>query len=256
MHEGTFIMPNPWDLGSARILVSLGFPALATTSSGHAGTLGLKDGEVGRDEAIEHGAAIAGATSAPVSADLENGFGDTPEAVAETVRLASATALAGCSIEDYSGTALYEREHAADRIRAAVEAARTAESSIVLTARAENHIRGNPDLDDTITRLQLYQEAGADVLYAPGLMDLDDIRRVRAAVDRPINVLVRPGGPTASQIFEAGGNRISVGGALFHSAYAALIEAGNELLGPGTHDFWNRAAKSVGSIRKVMAGGS
>lgn len=252
LHAGTFIMPNPWDAGTARILASLGFPALATTSAGHAATLGRRDGGVKRDEAIAHARVIVGATSLPVSADLENGFGDDPSAASETIRAAIDAGLAGGSIEDYSGTAIYEKEHATERIRAAAEAARSTEPGFVLTARAENHIRGNPDLSDTIARLQAFQEAGADVLYAPGVSTVDDIETVRAAVDRPLNVLVLPGGPTTSEIFAAGANRISVGSAFNMAANAALVEAAREILDTGTHDFWLRALPSAGAINEAF----
>ncbi len=258
LHARTFIMPNPWDVGSARILASLGFPALATTSAGHAATLGRRDGGVGRDEALEHARLIVGATSLPVSADLENGFGDSPEAVAETVGLALAAGLAGCSIEDYSGPGgeIYDRDHATDRVRAAVEASRGGDPALVLTARAENHIRANPDLADTIDRLQAYQEAGADVLYAPGLKSVEDIERVAAAVDRPLNVLVLPGGPRAPEIFAAGAKRISVGSAFNLAANAAVVEAARELLDTGTVEFWRRALSSAGAIEEAFSGDS
>ena len=253
LHRTPFIIPNPWDLGSARILAALGFQALATTSAGFANSLGRKDGRVTRDEAIAHAASIVGATSLPVSADLENGFGDSPEDAAETLRRALEVGLAGCSIEDFSGTQLYAREHAAERIRAAVEANQANLSPLVLTARAENHIRGNPDLADTITRLQIYQEMGADVLYAPGLTTTEQIRTLARSVDRPINVLIMPGGPSVPEIFEAGGTRVSVGSALAAAAQAALVSAGRELLDHGSHDFWTRAAASMGIVRSAMA---
>ena len=196
LHESGFIIPNPWDVGSARLLASLGFDALATTSSGHAATLGRLDGRVTRDEAIEHARTLAGATTLPLSADLEQGFGDAPEFVAETIRMARAAGLAGCSIEDYGGEAnpkLYDIGHATERIAAAVAAAGDGDDALVLTARAENHIRGNPDLKDTIARLQAFQQAGAPVLYAPGLTDLDDVRSVVGSIDRPLNALIMPG---------------------------------------------------------------
>lgn len=246
-------MPNPWDVGSARILASLGFEALATTSAGHAATLGRHDGGITRDEAMDHARVIVGATPLPVSADLENGFGDAPEVVGETVRMALDAGLAGCSIEDYSGSTIYERAHAADRVRAGAEAARSADPSLVLTARAENHIRGNPDLADTIERLQAFQEAGADVLYAPGINTVDDIETVRAAVDRPLNVLVLPGGPTTAEIFAAGANRVSVGSAFSTAANAALVTAACELRDAGTHQFWLDALPSAGAIDKAFS---
>jgi 2-methylisocitrate lyase-like PEP mutase family enzyme len=188
-----------------------------------------------------------------VSADLEGGFGDAPEAVAETVARASATPLAGCSIEDWSGGAsprLYPRELAVDRIRAAVESARRAASPLVLTARCENHIRNKPDLADTIARLSAYQEAGADVLFAPGLRDLGEIRSLVTSVDRPVNVLIVPGGPSARELFEAGAARVSTGGALAIAAQAAALEAARELLTQGTHTFW---ARSLASLKEIHA---
>ncbi len=222
------------------MLESLGFEALATTSSGFAATLGRLDGLVTRDEAIAHSAAIVAATGLPVSADLENGFEDEPEGVAETVRLATAAGLAGCSIEDYSrdADAIYPAEAAAERIAAAAGAAG---ADIVLTARAENYLHGRPDLEDTIARLQAYQEAGAHVLYAPGLSDIDDIRRIVAAVDRPVNVIARPGAPPVSELADAGVARISVGGGFAYTALGALVEAATELREEGTYGYWDRA---------------
>jgi len=255
LHREPFVIPNPWDRGSARLFASLGFRALATTSSGFAATLGRRDGRVTRHEALVHGTAIAEATPLPVSADLEAGFGDAPEAVAETIARASATPLAGCSIEDWSGGAsprLYPRDLAVARIRAAVESARHDASPLVLTARCENHLRGNPDLADTIARLQAYQEAGADVLYAPGLRDLGEIKSVVAAVDRPINVLIVPNGPSVPELFEAGVSRVSVGGAIAIAAQAAALEAARELLTKGTHTFWSRAIASVKDIHAAL----
>jgi 2-methylisocitrate lyase-like PEP mutase family enzyme len=254
LHETPFIIPNPWDAGSARILASLGFQALATTSGGHAATLGRADGNVTRDEAMAHARAIVGATALPVSADLENGFGDDPQAVAETIVQADATGLAGCSIEDYSANAgLYEVGLATARVRAAVEAAAKSSAAMVLTARAENHLRGNPDLADTIARLQAYQEAGADVLYAPGLVDPNDIGSLCSSVDRPVNVLILPGGPTAAELFAAGAKRVSLGSALNMVANAALVEAANELQDKGTHTFWTRALGSAGAVAAAFA---
>lgn len=228
------LMPNPWDVGTARVLASLGFQALATTSGGHAATLGRMDGEVTREEALAHAAQIAAAVDVPVSADLESGFGADPETVFETIRAAAATGLAGCSIEDYDGNrepGLYDIEQAADRVRAAVEGA----SGMVLTARAENYFRHRePDLADTIARLQAYQEAGADVLYAPGLSDLGDVRRVVDAVDRPVNVLAWPGLGSIPDLARAGVARVSVGGGFAYAALAALVRAGRDLLDEGS----------------------
>ncbi len=236
-------MPNPWDVGSARLLEALGFRALATTSGGHAAALGRVDGEVSRAEALAHGAALVAAVVVPVSADLENGFGDDPSAVADTVAGAATAGLAGCSIEDYApGSGIYGRAHAADRVRAAAQAA-AATGGIVLTARAENFIRGRPDLADTIARLQAYQEAGADVLYAPGISSLDDVRAVVSSVDRPVNVLVVPGLPSVADLAQEGVARVSVGAAFALVAAAALAQAAGELLAAGTYGWLDAAAR-------------
>jgi 2-methylisocitrate lyase-like PEP mutase family enzyme len=240
---GPLLLPNPWDPGSAKLLASLGFTALATTSSGFAATLGRPDGSVTRDEALAHAAAIAAAVSVPVSADLEDGFAADPEGVAETVRLAGGAGLAGCSVEDYTRRdedPLYDRAHAAARVAAAAEAAAGA-GRLVLTARAENYLHGRADLADTIARLQAYQEAGADVLYAPGLTRLDDVRQVVRSVDRPVNVLALPGGPTVAELAAAGVSRVSVGGAFAFTALGAVVEAAAELQEHGTYHFLARA---------------
>jgi 2-methylisocitrate lyase-like PEP mutase family enzyme len=247
------LMPNPWDAGSAKLLASLGFKALATTSSGFAATLGRLDGSVSRDEAIEHSRTIAAAAGVPVSADLENGFADDAEGVAETVRLAAGTGLAGCSIEDWSGEEIYDREHAAERVAAAVQAAQGSDASLVLTARAENHIRGRDDLADTIARLQSFQEAGADVLYAPGLKTLEQIREVVASVDRPVNVLALPGAPPVAELAQAGVARISIGGGFAFVAMGAVAEASRELLEDGTYGFWQTAGAGVKAWRDANA---
>lgn len=235
-------MPNPWDVGTAKLLVSLGFQALATTSGGHAATLGRLDGAVERGEAIEHAAFIVAAVDVPVSADLEDGFAEDPDAVLATVADAVGVGLAGCSIEDFSGHAIYDAKLAAERVAAAVDGARTG-AGLVLTARAENYLRGNPDLADTIARLQAYQEAGADVLYAPGLSALSDIRSVIASVDRPVNVLAFPGVATVAELAEIGVARISVGAAFNQVALAALTRAGRELLDQGTYGYLEDAAE-------------
>jgi 2-methylisocitrate lyase-like PEP mutase family enzyme len=231
------LLPNPWDVGSAKILESLGFAALATTSSGFAATLGRPDMSVTRDEAIAHAAAVVAAVDVPVSADLENGFGDEPAAVTETVRRAIDAGLAGCSIEDSTGRPgepVYDLPVAAERIAAAAAAAG---NDIVLTARAENHLYGRTDLNDTIARLQAYAQAGAHVLYAPGITDADDLRTLVAAVDRPVNVLALPGVPPVAELAELGVARVSIGGAFAFAAYGALAEAGRELLDRGSYDF-------------------
>jgi 2-methylisocitrate lyase-like PEP mutase family enzyme len=246
------LLPNPWDPGSAKLLASLGFEALATTSSGFAGTLGRPDGAVGREETLAHAASIAAATDLPVSADLENGFSDDPAGVAVTLRDAARTELAGCSVEDYSGGPaphLYERSLAAERVAAAAEQSRAPESRLVLTARAENHLRGVDDLADTIARLQAYQEAGADVLYAPGLRDLGAIEQVVRSVDLPVNVLLVRGGPNVAELASVGVARISIGGALHAISLAAVQRAAREWLDEGTQGFLEQAASGV-EIRK------
>jgi 2-methylisocitrate lyase-like PEP mutase family enzyme len=239
------LMPNPWDVGSAKLLASLGFKALATTSSGFAATLGRRDGAVERGEVLAHAAAVVAAVDVPVSADLENGFAEDPDGVYATVRAAAAAGLAGCSIEDYSGDArggIYDVGLAVERITAAVEAA-VIEPGLVLTARAENLIRGNPDLDDTIARLQAYREAGAQVLYAPGLRSIEEVWRVVGSVGGPVNVLAMPGLPSVAKLAEAGVARISVGGAFSHVAFGALTRAARELLDAGTYGFMDVAAE-------------
>jgi 2-methylisocitrate lyase-like PEP mutase family enzyme len=234
------LLPNPWDIGSARVLASLNFAALATTSSGYAATLGLQDGSVTRDEAIAHSAAIVAATPLPVSADLENGFADDPAGVADTVAAAIAAGLAGCSIEDFTrheDDPIYDREYATERVAAAAQAAHAGPRKLVLTARAENYLHGRDDLADTIGRLQRYAEAGADVLYAPGLTRASDIRDVVSAVDRPVNVLAFAGVPTVAELADLGVARISVGGAFAFAALGALVDAANELRTDGTYGY-------------------
>lgn len=229
-----FVMPNAWDVGSARLLEHLGFRAIATTSSGYAASVGRLDGGIDREMAIGHGAELAAAVEIPVSADLENCFADTPEGVAETIRAAAASGLAGGSVEDWSGAEIYERELAIARVRAAVEAAA---GTFVITARAENLIRDVDDLDDTIARLQGYAAAGADVLFAPGLAGADQIRTVLSSVEVPLSVLVVPGVPPVTQLAELGVRRVSVGGALAFASYGALVKAARELLGAGTYGY-------------------
>jgi 2-methylisocitrate lyase-like PEP mutase family enzyme len=254
--DGPLLLPNPWDAGSARVLASLGFEALATTSGGFAMTLGRLDGSVVRDEAIDHSATIVEATDLPVSADLENGFADEPTAVAETIELAKQAGLAGCSIEDFTGhrtTPIYDIDLAAERVAAAAETAHRGAVHLVLTARAENHLRGNDDLADTIARLQRYQEAGADVLYAPGLERADDISQVVQAVDLPVNVLARPGAPTVAELGELGVSRVSVGGAFALAAIGELVEAAKELREQGTYGFWERASAGGQALRAALS---
>jgi len=247
MHDGPepLLIPNAWDPGSARLLVSLGFRAIATTSSGFAASLGRLDGTALDDEALSNAAAIIKVLGeVPLSADLENGFGDEPSVIRRTMLNALALGLSGCSIEDHTGRAddpIYDIKLATERIEVAASMAHRGPVRMVLTARAENHLHGRNDLDDTIARLQAFQEAGADVLYAPGLTKLEDIRSVVTSVDRPVNVLALPGGPTVAELAEAGVRRISVGGAFAFNAYGALVEAARELLDKGTYGFWDRA---------------
>jgi 2-methylisocitrate lyase-like PEP mutase family enzyme len=253
--ERPLLMPNPWDRGSARLLESLGFQALATTSSGFAATLGRLDGMVTREEAIAHAADVVGAVGVPVSADLENCFADEPDGVAETVRLAIDAGLAGCSVEDFGGREtdqIYEPELAAERVAAAVEAAHTGARKLVLTARAENYVHNRFDLADTIARLQSFQEAGADVLFAPGVRELDEIRELVRSVDRPVNVLALPGMPSVSELAEAGVSRISVGGAFAFTAYGAAAAAGHELLESGTYAYWETAAAGAEATHEAF----
>jgi 2-methylisocitrate lyase-like PEP mutase family enzyme len=226
LHEtGTFVIPNPWDAGSARVLEGMGFKALATTSSGFAFTLGRKDGRATLLEVANHVGTLSKATQLPLSVDLENGYGRAPEAAASAITRAAEAGAVGGSIEDYDPEAgIYSLDHAVERASAAVEAARRLDFPFTLTARAENLIRGNPDLEDTIARLQAYERAGADVLYAPGLASGDDIRTVCEAVSRPVNVLARPS-LSMKEIADAGARRISVGGALTWVAADALVRA-------------------------------
>jgi 2-methylisocitrate lyase-like PEP mutase family enzyme len=234
LHEGpAFVIPNPWDAGTAKVLAALGFEALATTSSGFAFTLGRLDGGVSLDEMVEHTRALDRATSLPVSVDLENGYGPRPEDAASAIRRAAEAGAVGGSIEDFDPAGrLYELEEAVERVAAAVEAARGLDAPFTLTARAENHIRGNPDLDDTIARLQAYERVGADVLYAPGLRRADEVRAVCEAVARPVNVLGHPG-LSLPEVVEAGARRVSVGGALAWVAVGAMAAAAERLRDPG-----------------------
>jgi 2-methylisocitrate lyase-like PEP mutase family enzyme len=247
--EGIFIIPNPWDLGTARLLARLGFEALATTSMGFAFSIGQHDNTVERERVMEHIAAIASATDLPVSADLENGYGDSPETVAETIKLAMAAGVVGGSIEDATGRPaepIYEQELAVERVRAAVAAARALPFDFVLTARCENYLHGRPDLKDTIARLQAYQEAGADVLYAPGLATKDDIAAVVSSVDRPVNALMGLQGVLLSlaELQALGVKRISVGSALNRAALGAFLRAAREMRDQGTFTFASDAASS------------
>jgi 2-methylisocitrate lyase-like PEP mutase family enzyme len=255
--DSPLLMPNPWDAGSTKLLEALGFHALATTSGGFAGTLGRLDGSVTREEMLEHCRAIVAATELPVSADLENGFAEHPDGVAETVRLALDTGLAGCSIEDFTRSIdapIYDIDAAAERVAAAAEVAHGGPVRLVLTARAENHLHGRMDLADTIARLQAYQEAGADVLYAPGLVQLEDIRQLVSEVDRPVNVLARPNAPTVSKLASVGVSRVSVGSAFALASLGAVVEAARELSGSGTYTFWERAGIGAQTARPAFDG--
>ena len=246
LHARAFIIPNPWDAGTARLLAHAGFQALATTSAGYAFSRGLPDGAVGRKAMLAHVATIASATALPVSADLENGYGDAPEDVAATIRLAAAVGVAGGSIEDATGrsdASLYEVRHAAERIRAAAEAARALPFPFTLTARAENFLVGKPDLKDTIARLQAYQEAGADVLYAPALKSREDIAAVVRSVDRPVNVVMGLQGLRLSlpELAALGVKRVSVGSALSRAALGAFLRAAREMQEQGSFGFADEA---------------
>lgn len=244
LHERgrAFIIPNPWDIGTAKILAHLGFEALATTSAGFAFSIGRKDNAVGRERMLGHVAEIASATDLPVSADLENGFGDNPETAAETIRLAAEAGAVGGSIEDSTGRTadpIYEFEYAVERVRAAAEAARSLPFAFTLTARAENYLVGRPHLDDTIRRLQAYAEAGADVLYAPGLRTGEDITAVVESVDRPVNVVMGLQGVQLSvaELSGMGVSRISVGSVLTRAALGAFLSAAREMKTHGTFTF-------------------
>ena len=248
LHEapGVFVIANVWDGGSARIVTGLGFRALATSSGACAATLGRVDGKVTRDEALTHARNIVAATDNPVSADLEKGFGDSPEVVAETIRLAADTGLVGCSIEDATGDKdkpLYDMSYAVERIAAAVAAARALPFPFTLTARSENYLRGNPDLDDTIRRLQAFEQAGADVLFAPGLPDLAAVRAVCEAVTNPVNFMVAIKGKSFSvaELAAAGVRRISLATSLYRTAMSGLVSAAREVKDAGTFGFLDTA---------------
>lgn len=249
LHEQprAFVIPNPWDRGTARVLAKMGFQALATTSMGYAFSTGQRDNTLTREQTLAYLSAIVSATELPVSADLENGFGDAPEVAAETIRLAAEAGAVGGSIEDATGRTddpIYAKEFAAERVRAAVEAARSVGLDFVLTARAENYLHGRPDLRDTISRLQAYQEAGADVLYAPGLKSREDIAAVVASVDRPVNVVMGLQGVQLSleELSALGVRRVSVGSALYRAALGEFLRAAREMVEQGTFSFGSKAA--------------
>jgi 2-methylisocitrate lyase-like PEP mutase family enzyme len=245
LHEsGLFIMPNPWDIGSARILASMGFPALATTSLGHAASLGKVDQSVTRDELLAHVATLSSAVDLPLNVDAERCFADEPAGVAETVSLLAEAGAAGCSIEDYDPAtgAIDDVAVAAERVAAAAEAAHR--HGMLLTARAENALYGIEDIDDTVMRLRAYRSAGADVVYAPRLTDAEQIRGVVQATDAPVNVLAMRHGPSVPELAELGVRRVSTGGPLARAAYGALRRAAKELLGPGTSTYQDDALTS------------
>ena len=247
---GAFVIPNPWDAGSARILAGLGFQALATSSGASAGVLGRRDGKVTREEALSQIRAIVAATDLPLSADLEKGFGDTPETVAETIRLGAAAGLVGGSIEDATGDTnrpLFDIGEAAERIAAAAQAARALPFIFTLTARAENYLRGKPNLDDTIKRLQAYEKAGADVLFAPGLPDLESVRAVCSAVSKPVNFMVGIKGKsfTVAELEAAGVKRISLATSLFRAAMTGLVDAAREVKEHGTFSYVDKLLPST-----------
>ncbi len=256
LHAQTFVIPNPWDAGSARVLAALGFKALATTSAGHAYTLGRRDGAVSREETLANAKLIVDATDLPVSADLENGFGDRPKDAAKTIRAASAAGLAGGSIEDATGNSskpIYDFTLAVERVAAAVEATRALPVPFVLTARAENFLHGIADLDDTIKRLQAFEKAGAEVLYAPALGNLENGRAVCGSVSRPVNVLAGGADVSVQQLAEAGARRISLGSSLARIALGALMRAGEEIRDHGTFGFAKGGA-SYAEIDRLMRG--
>ena len=258
--KGTFIIPNPWDVGSACLLAHAGFEALATSSAGYAFSIGKADGQVGRDQTLAHAAEVVAATGLPVSIDLENGFGDAPEDAAKTIRLAAATGAVGGSIEDRTRRTedpIYDRALAAERIRAAAEVVHSLPFHFMLTARAENYLVGKPDLKDTIERLQMYQEAGANVLYAPGLTTRDEITTLINSVDRPVNVLMGIKGVqlTLADLTAMGVRRISVGSTLARVALGAFLRAAHEMKDDGTFGFIEDAADSrmINSIFASMS---
>lgn len=257
LHErkGAFVIPNPWNAGSARVLAGLGFEALATTSSGLAFTFGRSDGAVSRDEHLAHIRDLVAVTPLPVSADLENCYSDDPVEAAETIRLASEAGASGCSIEDFSGHPgghIYDFDHAVERVAASVEVARALPIPFVLTARAENLIRGRDDLDDTILRLQAFEKAGADVFYAPGLKTSDEVARVCSSLSKPVNVLATPA-LTVAEIADAGGKRISVGGALARTGIGGFLDAAREIAETGGFAPFGDAP-GFGEINKLMEG--
>ncbi len=253
--DGPLLLANAWDAGSAKLLAALGYDALATTSSGYAATLGRLDYGVTREEAVAHAAVIAAACELPVSADFEDCFAPDAAGVAETVRMGREAGLAGFSIEDWSDSKreLYDIDVAAERVAAAAEEAHSGPVRLVLTARAENHLRGNPDVADTIARLKAFEQAGADVLYAPAFDRPQDLRELLAVVERPVNVLARAGAPSVRELAELGVRRVSVGGAFAFVAYGAALEAARELMAQGTYGFAERSAAGGKAARAAFS---
>jgi len=256
---GVFVIPNPWDPGSARLLAGLGFKALTTTSAGYARSIGFPDYNAGRENVMAHIRAMAPVIDVPLAADLEDGFGPKPEDCAETIRQGAAAGLVGGSIEDFTGdraNPIYSIAEAADRIRAAAEAARNLPFKFMLCARAENYLNGRPDLADTIARLRAYQEAGADVLFAPGLNTSEEVREVCRSIDRPFNIVRGPRKEqlTVEQVGALGVKRISTGGMMHAVAMSAMIGAAKEMLGPGTFEF-SKAMKHAGEIDALLGKG-
>lgn len=239
--EGAFVIPNPWDIGSARLFEALGFEALATTSSGFAYSLGRRDGQVSREEKLAHCRALCEASSLPVSADLEKCFSDDPKEAAETIALGAEAGLVGGSIEDATGDPtkpIYDFNHAVERVAAAAQVAKSLDTPFVLTARAENFLHGRRDMDDTIRRLQAFEAAGADVLYAPGPATLDEAREITSALTRPVNMLVTPmKGVTVADLAQAGVKRISIGGAMMRAVIGTLVRGSRQMLDEGRFDW-------------------
>ena len=257
---GVFVIPNPWDPGSARLLAGLGFKALTTTSAGYARSIGFPDYNAGRENVMAHIRAMAPVIDVPLAADLEDGFGPKPEDCAETIRQGAAAGLVGGSIEDFTGdraNPIYSSAEAADRIRAAAEAARNLPFKFMLCARAENYLNGRPDLADTIARLRAYQEAGADVLFAPGLNTSEEVREVCRSIDRPFNIVRGPRKEqlTVEQVGALGVKRISTGGMMHAVAMSAMIGAAKEMLGPGTFEF-SKAMPHAGEIDALLGKGA
>ena len=253
--DSPLLLANAWDEGSAKILRSAGFAALATTSSGFAATLGRADYGVTREEAVAHAGAVAAASGLPVSADFENCFADDADGIEQTVRAGRDAGLAGCSIEDWdpASAVLYDIDVAAERVAAAANAAHSGPMRLVLTARAENHLRGNPDVADTIARLKAYEDAGADVLYAPFFDRPEDLRELLAVVTRPVNVLARSGAPTVRELAKLGVKRVSVGGAFAFVAYAAALDAARELREEGAYGFAELATAGAKAARAAFS---